>query len=312
MDDARHTLTGIVAAAFAVLNTLAWAVPIYALIFVRVVVPAASVRAACDRALTALGQGWIASNSGAMAFLHPTEWRVVGLDNVDPQASYLVNSNHQSWTDILVLQRVFNRRIPFLRFFIKQQLFWVPVLGIAWWALHFPFMKRYSPETLARHPELRGKDLETTRRVCQRLRGVPVSILNFLEGTRFTPAKHAAQKSPYRHLLRPKAGGFAFVLASIGDQLKSMLDVTIVYPAGRPTFWQFLSGRIPLVVVHVEEKPIPADALSSSYTDDERFREQFQAWVRDMWARKDALIDELSADGAVKPPVEKERIAARG
>src|SRR4029078_4538077 len=122
-------------------------------------------------------------------------------------------------------------------------------------------MKRYSPATLERHPELRGKDLETTRRVCARVRGVPVSILNFLEGTRYTPEKHAAQQSPYRHLLRPKAGGFAFVLASIGDQLKAMLDVTIVYPQGRPTFWNFLCGRIPLIVVHVEEKEIPVEAL---------------------------------------------------
>jgi 1-acyl-sn-glycerol-3-phosphate acyltransferase len=288
-----------------------WAVPVYIVTFVRVVLPAARVRAACDRALTALAENWIASNSRAMGLLHGTQWHLTGFDGLDPRASYLVNSNHQSWTDILVLQRVFNRRIPFLRFFIKQQLFWVPVLGIAWWALHFPFMKRYSPATLERHPELRGKDLETTRRVCARLRGVPVSILNFLEGTRYTPEKHAAQQSPYRHLLRPKAGGFAFVLASIGDQLKAMLDVTIVYPQGRPTFWHFLCGRIPLIVVHVEEKEIPVEALTASYTDDERFRARFQAWVRDMWAQKDALIDELLAEGH-GCAIEEQRIAARG
>ena len=55
---------------------------------------------------------------------------------------YLVLANHQSWVDIPVLQRVFNRRIPLLRFFLKRQLFWVPVLGLAWWALDFPFMRR--------------------------------------------------------------------------------------------------------------------------------------------------------------------------
>jgi 1-acyl-sn-glycerol-3-phosphate acyltransferase len=207
--------------------------------------------------------------------------------------------------------------VPFLRFFIKQQLFWVPVLGIAWWALHFPFMKRYSPETLAKRPELRGKDLETTRRVCARLRGTPVSILNFLEGTRFTPEKHEAQKSPYTHLLKPKSGGFAFVLAAIGDQLKSMLDVTIVYPHGRPSFWQFLCGRIPLVVVEVTERDIPPGLLAGDYGGDEGFRSEFQAWVATLWAEKDAAFERLlreptAATGALSDSDAPPRDTSRG
>jgi 1-acyl-sn-glycerol-3-phosphate acyltransferase len=291
------TVTGVLATIFAVLNTLFWAIPVYAFTLLRLLAPTRDARLACDRWLTEAARRWIASNDLAMDALHRTTWRVVGLEGLDPDASYLINSNHQSWTDILVLQRVLNRRVPFLRFFIKQELFWVPVLGIAWWALHFPFMKRYSPETLAKHPELRGKDLATTRRVCARLRGTPVSILNFLEGTRFTPAKHAAQQSPYIHLLKPKAGGFAFVLAAIGDQLKSMVDVTIVYPEGRPTFWEFLCGRVRSVVVHVEERGIPPEVLAGDYTQDERFRARFQAWVGQLWSEKDALIERLLHDG---------------
>jgi 1-acyl-sn-glycerol-3-phosphate acyltransferase len=168
-------------------------------------------------------------------------------------------------------------------------------------------MKRYSPQTLAKHPELRGKDLETTRRVCARLRGTPVAILNFLEGTRFTRAKHAAQGSEYRHLLRPKTGGLAFALAAMGDQMRSMVDVTIVYPAGRPSFWDFLCGRIPLVVVHAEEREIPREMLAGDYAQDERFRARFQEWVRRMWAEKDALIDRLldgrTPENVAEPPL---------
>lgn len=290
-------MVGVLATVFAVLNTVFWAIPIYLVTLVRILLPFPAARSACDGVLTRLAEYWIASNNAALAALHSTTWQVEGLEHLDPEASYLINSNHQSWTDIVVLQRVFNRRVPFLRFFIKQELFWVPVLGIAWWALHFPFMKRYSAETIAKHPELRGKDLATTRRVCQRLRGTPVSILNFLEGTRFTPEKQAQQQSPYVYLLRPKSGGFAFVLAAIGDQLKSMLDVTIVYPGGRPSFWDFLCGRVHSVVVHVEERAIPPDVLTGDYSQDEHFRARFQAWVNELWLEKDSVIARLLEDG---------------
>ena len=302
-------LVGVLAVVFAVLNTLFWAVPLYLMTFARILSgPVPALRGACDRAVTRLAECWIASNSFVIHTLLPTKWVVYGTDHLDAHASYLVNSNHQSWTDILVLQRVLNRRAPFLRFFIKQELIWVPVLGIAWWALHFPFMKRYSAETLAKHPELRGKDLETTRRVCDRLRGTPVSIINFLEGTRFTVQKHDAQGSPYRHLLRPKSGGFAFVLGAMGDQFKSMLDVTIVYPQGRRTFWEFLCGGVPRIVVSIRERPIPHEMLSGDYNGDDAFRARFQAWVGQIWSDKDALIEKLQEEHGI-PKVARAAVA---
>jgi hypothetical protein len=187
--------TGALAAAFALCNTMFWAVPLYSVALLRIVAPTRALRSRCDAALTWIAEHWVASNSAALKVLHSTQWQVRGLETLRPNASYLVSSNHLSWTDIVVLQRVFQGHIPFVRFFIKQELFWVPVLGLAWWALHFPFMKRYSDATLSRRPELRGKDLETTRRVCERLRGTRITILNFLEGTRCTPEKQHEQES---------------------------------------------------------------------------------------------------------------------
>jgi 1-acyl-sn-glycerol-3-phosphate acyltransferase len=303
---APPALVGIVAALFAVANTLFWATPFYVLALVRLLMPSRDLRAACDRGLTRLAERWIESNNAALATLHSTRWHITGLEGLDPNVSYLVNANHQSWTDIVVLQRVFSRKIPFLRFFLKKELIWVPVLGLTWWALHFPFMKRYSPATLEKHPELRGKDLETTRKVCARLQGTPVSIINFLEGTRFTPVKHAAQSSPYRHLLRPKAGGFAFVLGAIGNQLHSLLDVTIVYPAGRPSFWGFLCGEVPDIVVHVDEREIPRALIVGDYAGDEAFRTRFKQWVDGLWETKDALIEALARDDATRVAVRDE------
>ncbi|MBW2261549.1 MAG: acyltransferase, partial [Deltaproteobacteria bacterium] len=168
---------------------------------------------------------------------------------------------------------------------------WVPLLGLAWWALDFPFMKRYSRETIAKHPELRGKDLETTRRACEKYRTIPVSVMNFMEGTRFTDEKHRSTKSTYTHLLPPKAGGLAFVLSAMGSQMRSLIDVTIVYPHGRPTVYDLFSGRIPLIKVIAERREIPPEMIEGNYHDDPEFRSRFQAWVSELWDHKNDLID---------------------
>ena len=190
----------------------------------------------------------------AVSYTHLDVYKrqVQGIHGLDPRGWYLVNCNHQSWADILVLQHLFTRRIPLLKFFLKQQLVWVPVMGLAWWALDFPFMRRHSEEVLNKHPKLRSKDRETTRRACEKFSLIPTSVMNFCEGTRFTQVKHQRQRSPYRHLLKPKAGGIALALNAMGDRFHAVLDVTIVYPDGAPDFWQFLSGRMKRARVRVQ------------------------------------------------------------
>jgi 1-acyl-sn-glycerol-3-phosphate acyltransferase len=196
-----------------------------------------------------------------------------------------------------VLQGVFNRRIPFLKFFLKRQLIWVPVLGFAWWALDFPFMQRRSREYLERHPEARGQDLAVTRRACEHFSRSPTSVMNFVEGTRFTPEKHAAQASPYRHLLKPRAGGTAFVLSAMGDILHRVLDVTIFYPGGAPSLWDMCCGRLRKVVVRVTAQEIPDWTAQGDYQDDPEFRARFQAWLSETWARKDEQLESLRTEG---------------
>jgi 1-acyl-sn-glycerol-3-phosphate acyltransferase len=266
--------------------------PLFALTLVKVLVPIRPIRQGCSRLLVRIAESWIGVNNLLFEVFTRTRWRVEGLDGLRRNGNYLVLCNHQSWVDIPVLQKIFNRRIPFLRFFLKQQLIWVPLLGPAWWALDFPFMKRYSRETLAKHPELQGKDREATRLACEKFRHMPVSVMNFVEGTRFTPAKHDAQSSPYRHLLRPKAGGLAFVLDAMGDALHAMLDVTIVYPGGPHTMMDLIAGRIRDIRVHVRELPIGGE-LRGDYEQDAAFRERFQAAVNALWSDKDALIGRM-------------------
>ncbi len=287
-------LRGAFSAVFFAVNTVLWCIPFYVVGILRTLIPWQPWRNALARVLMALGRGWIWCNAHVLEATRRHRIQRVGFDGLDTEGWYLVISNHQCWADIPVLQAAFNGRIPFLKFFLKQELIWVPMLGLAWWFLDYPFMRRFSKEYLERHPEMRGKDLETTRRACEKFRHTPVSILNFLEGTRFTLAKHDRQGSPYRYLLKPKSGGVAFALAAMGDTLKSVVDVTIVYPEGRPTFWGYLSGDVHEVIVHVRQLPLPAELLDGDYQGDEAFRGHFQAWVEDLWNDKDATYADLA------------------
>jgi len=277
---------------FLALNLVLHVLPLFAFTLIKVILPIRVIRLACSRVLVTIAESWIGVNNLLFEGFTRIRWEIDGLAGLRRDGNYLVLCNHQSWVDIPVLQKVFNRRIPFLRFFLKSQLIWVPLLGPAWWALDFPFMKRYSKETLARHPELQGKDMEATRRACEKFRHMPVSVMNFAEGTRFTPIKHDAQSSPYRYLLRPKAGGLAFVLDAMGEALNAILDVTIVYPNGPCTMMDLIAGRIRDIRVHMRELPINGE-LRGDYEQDAGFRERFQTKVNGLWSEKDALIGRM-------------------
>ncbi|HET7064618.1 MAG TPA: acyltransferase [Rudaea sp.] len=276
-------------------NVLLHATTLFVMAALKALMPVAAIRRALSRALIVIAEQWIAVNGLLFALFTPTQWQIDEAEGLHRDGWYLVLSNHQSWVDIPVLQKTFNRRIPFLRFFLKKQLIWVPVLGLAWWALDFPFMQRHSKATLELHPELRSQDKEATRKACERFRESPVSVMNFVEGTRFRPHKHEQQQSPFTNLLRPRAGGVAFVLETMGEILQAIVDVTIVYPEGRPTMIDLLAGRVRQIRVQVRQLPIPSEFSRGDYENDAEFRARFQAWISALWAEKDALITRLQA-----------------
>ncbi|HEY4294768.1 acyltransferase [Luteibacter sp.] len=274
---------------------------VLALTLLRLILPIAPVQRGIGAALVWIAESWLSINGWLFGVFTRTRWVVEGLEGLALHENFLIVCNHQSWVDIPALQKVFNRRIPFMRFFLKSQLIWVPLLGPAWWALDFPFMKRHSRQEREARPALRGKDREATRRACEKFRHLPVSIMNFTEGTRFTKAKHDAQESPYTHLLKPRAGGMAFVIDAMGDAIRDMLDVTIVYPDGPGTAMDMLAGRIREVRIHVRRLPIPP-SLRGDYENDPAFRERFQGWVNDLWTEKDARVGAMIAERAGPTP----------
>ncbi len=279
------TLKGCFASLLLGTNAVVICAALIPLALVKLLLPFGGIRRGADRALNATAECWIAVNGWWMARVGRTHWDVLGLEDLRRQGWYLVSSNHQSWVDILVLQKVFHRRIPFLKFFLKRELLYVPVMGLAWWALDFPFMQRRTGS--------RSRDLATARKACEKFRHVPTSVMNFLEGTRFSQAKHDAQGSPYRHLLKPKVGGLAIALGAMGERFDALLDVIIVYPEGVPRFWELLTGKVRHVIVRVNAMEIPKDLLGGDYEGDPACRARMQAWVQAMWAEKDARIEEL-------------------
>lgn len=275
-----------------VVNTIFWALFLFPLALLKFIIPMAGWRKLCTRGIDGVATNWISMNNANFAVTNNTKWTVTGLDDLERKQWYLVLSNHQSWADILVLQKVLNRRIPFLKFFIKQELIWVPILGLAWWALDFPFMKRYSKEFLEKHPEMKGKDLETTKMACEKFKTIPVSVMNFVEGTRFTKPKRDQQKSPYQNLLLPKAAGTAFALSVMSEYLDRIANVTIVYPGGAPGLWDFISGKVGEVRVTIETLSIPQE-MKGDYFNDRDFKESFNEWLNNIWADKDRLIEKM-------------------
>ncbi|MDH0893835.1 MULTISPECIES: acyltransferase [unclassified Pseudomonas] len=286
-------LRGVISALLLALNTLICCWPLFAVALLKLLLPFPAAQRVLRAVMHGIAEFWIGVNKFWMDLVRDTRWDVEGLDGLDMRHSYLVTSNHQSWVDILVLQYLLNRRMPLLKFFLKQELIWVPVIGLCWWALEFPFMKRYTKEYLARHPEKRGQDLATTRKACARYKSNPVSVFNFLEGTRLTPQKHAQQNSPFKYLLKPKAGGIAFVLDAMGEQLDTIVNVTIHYPGGNPGFWDLLAGNIGEVVVRFDKLAVPAEFIGRNYDQDEQYRLQFQQWVNQLWEAKDAQLGRL-------------------
>jgi 1-acyl-sn-glycerol-3-phosphate acyltransferase len=288
-----QTLLGYINSLFLALHTIFWCTQMYVLFFLKIIYPFQRGKNFLNYLLIGTGQNWIRSNNLMMDVTHNIDWELPSLEALEPDQWYFIICNHQSWTDILVLQRIFLKKIPFIRFFVKKELMWLPVLNLAWWVYDFPIMHRHSKEALAKNPQLRDKDFKATQQACAKYKDNPVTILNFVEGTRFTPAKHHKQQSPFKHLLTPKAGGFAFAINVMDKKITRVLDATIAYPEGKKTFWDFLCSRVHKIKVDVKMREIPPEILAGDYLHDEGYRKQFKSWINNIWQEKDKLLDSL-------------------
>ncbi|MEQ1067061.1 acyltransferase [Acinetobacter sp. XH1741] len=241
---------------------------------------------------------WLGVNNWLIDHVLPNlKWDITideGLD-LSMQGRYLMTCNHQSWVDTTVNQYFGLTRMPLTRFFTKWELIFIPFVGQAFKILGFPMMKRHTKEQIAKNPELKDRDMMEARKACEQLLSQPFTLLNYLEGTRFTQEKHDQQNSPYKHLLKPKAGGLALALNILGDKIDALVDMTIVYPDGVPGYGEFWLGDVSQIAVNLRKIEIPDWVLGGNYEDDPVYRERFQQWVHELWTEKDQLIEQMKA-----------------
>lgn len=286
-------LTLILNVVLVALNSAVCSLVICIIAVFKIVLPTAMLKAKATEMANKTMWLWASINAVILAMFNRVEWDIEGGEELKKHGWYLLISNHLSWTDIVVLCCVFKDRIPMPKFFLKQQLLYVPFIGMACWALDMPFMRRYSREYLIRHPEMRGKDLETTRRSCEKFKYSPTTVVNYVEGTRFTPEKQRKSKAGYDYLLQPKTGGIAYTLAAMGDQFENIIDVTLAYPENtHKPFRDMLMGRMTKVVVRINVLPVDQQ-VRGDYFKDKPFKRQFQQWLGHVWQEKDELLKEI-------------------
>lgn len=296
----KSQFKGVLALLFLIASTTLFFVPVLFLGLFKLF-PNKKWRIITTRWIDTIIYGWCAANNRYIdQYQRGVHIQVEGLEgqSLSPKEWYLVVANHQSWLDIVLLQRLFHRHIPILKFFIKDQLKWVPLLGFSWWAMGSPFMKRYSKQYLQKNPHKKGEDLKATQKALELFKESPSSIMNFIEGTRFTSAKQAHQQSPYNHLLKPKAGGIAFVISAMSEKIHHILDVTIVYSDKKHSLWDFLCQRIQSIHATVRVLPIPNQFISKSLSEDETLQQEFRHWLNGLWDEKDKLIGQISQLGS--------------
>lgn len=292
-----HVLRGIFAS-FSIAVTTVGVCAVLFVWYVQYLLASSPGKSAAKEKLDRIIVWWTQSNRWMIRRLNlvTPELRWQGKENVSPKGWYLVVCNHQTWADILLLQSYLLDDIPPLKFFTKSQLIWLPFIGLAMYALGFPYVKRVDREAVKKNPELRNADKDNVLKVCKGFKNHPTSILNFLEGTRRTHEKHQHQGSHYQHLLKPKAGGIAYIFEGMGSNLDGVVDVTLIYPDGAPTFWDFLQGKCRRVIFDARYRELPE--LSTSSADDRQLKAEVARWVGDIWSEKDQLIEDSLATTA--------------
>ena len=285
----KNNLIGIISSTILIVNTLILAILMIPLGIIKFLIPIKSLRASFTKIIIKIGEIWISVNSLWVIKLHKPNLEIHGQENLGGNSWFLSTSNHQSAADIFIVQFITNRKIPMLKFFIKYELIYVPIIGICWWALDMPFLKRYTQEQIKRNPKLEGRDYKKMKKSLEHYSLHPVSIFSYAEGTRFSKEKHINQNSKFSHLLKPKEGGLAIALSNV-NKIKELIDITIIYDSDNLGFWNYLCGNIKNIKIFITKTKIPSKYLIDTLITNNELRSDFKLWLYDRWAEKDVLI----------------------
>ena len=290
--------------------TLILALPIFVGALIRLILPLKPVLKSLDAIYQFIFWTWAHFLSFQIALTNKTKWDVAGLDQVKVKGACMIISNHLSWADIVMLIVLYRGRIPITKFFLKHSLIYIPIIGQVCFALGMPFLRRYTRSEILKNPKLKTKDLDATRKACLSVIEHPTTLVNFVEGTRYTKAKAKAQKSPYQNLMPPKAASLAVALGIIGPKLDCILNTTLQYPKndGSKVFIDLLKGRLHKVIARVEVifPETIQNELTGDYMSDKQFKRRFTQKLRELWQAKDEQIAQLLGITYQRPEPESE------
>jgi 1-acyl-sn-glycerol-3-phosphate acyltransferase len=288
-----RTIRGVLATLLFIFNGIIFPIPVLLLASIAKILPLKSWRTRMEQRVQHTPWVWAYFNGFAMWVAGVKLPKVTLPQDLEEEKPYLVIANHQTWIDILMLYDVFNHKVPPLKFFMKKELLWMlPIAGLACKAMGYPFMERHTRDDIRKNPKLKGRDVETTRQACRKFMTFSSSLMNFAEGTRVTEKKRQRQQSPYKYLLKPKAGGVSIVLEEMHEHLAGVLDVTIAYNTDDIGFWNFVCGGFKSINIDVRILPITQD-LIGDYNKDREFRPHLQNWLNTIWQEKDSRLQEL-------------------
>lgn len=284
-------LRGCIATLLIVLNMLVSASVILVFAGIAHLLPTRRLRHRAMSLALKLPVWWMFFNKCILKISTHKKWDIQGTGELKPKGWYILMANHESWMDIPVLGSVFTQKIPLIKFFMKKSLLWqLPIAGVDCYLLGYPFMARHSRSEIRKRPELKGKDIETTKKACEKFKEFPTTFMNFVEGTRSTQEKRDRQNSPYKNLLKPKSGGVAIVLNEMQDKLDGIINATIHYAAKDRSLWHFLCGKVDKIYIRYEVLPV-TEELTGDYYKDREFRKSFQQWLNQIWDEKDQMIE---------------------
>jgi 1-acyl-sn-glycerol-3-phosphate acyltransferase len=274
-------------------NIFFWLVPLVLLTFLKLLVPWENFQKLLSASMALIYRLTVSIDDFLLFRIMGISVEIEGRRKVYPEKFYLITANHQSWSDIFVLQHVFNWRAPIPKFLVKKELIYLPVVNIICLAYDYPLLQRGSMRGGVSSEGHFERDALSLEKACSRFIRFPATVINLVEGTRFTKEKARRQSSPYEHLLKPKAGGMAILFSISGVKVRTLIDVTIVYDCARPTFWNFLCGRCGRVVVKVKE--YESDALPAN-----RDFDSMAKWINGVWEKKDLEIGRIRRELALQ------------
>ena len=277
---------------FAILTILSlWLVPL-TIINIPRIIPNKNLKIYLGSISNKMGSATVANITSALRILHKLEWDFQIPQDVNTETWYVAMSNHQSWADIFILLAAGHKKIPLIKFFMKKELQWIPIIYLVHKTIDMPFLNRHSRAQILANPELKRVDYENAKKAAKRFSRNPSSAFSFAEGTRFTSEKHSEQESPYYNLLKPKVGALAIALSGM-PQVNTLIDFTVVYATQKRSTWDFLCGDLSKAKVVAKTYALPKNLKNRSFEEEDDYRKSFQAFVDEIWLEKQQTIKGL-------------------